>query len=68
MFEFQINVAIDGKFFFRTEWEVDKKRVNEAALSFIDHYGVDSVTVRRRNRVMEVAVGFYDIDKLLNPH
>jgi hypothetical protein len=66
MFEYQINVAIDGKFYFRTDWSVDKKVTHEIALGFIDRYGIDSVSVKRRSLLSERAEGFEQLSAMLD--
>jgi len=65
MFEYQVNVSIKGKFYFRTEWERDKQVTHEIALGFIDRFGVDSVSVKRRSLLSENAKGFERISAML---
>lgn len=67
MYEYRISVALNGKFFFRTEWDPIKGRVYDGAIDLIKRYGGDCVTVSRRNLVIETAQGYTDIKKMLVP-
>jgi hypothetical protein len=55
MFEYQINVAKEGYFLFRTDWESDRQRANEAysAIKVGFNDSIYEITVVRRSPVME---------------
>lgn len=65
MFEYQISVTIENRFFFRTDWDHDKDSATKVARSLISKYGIDNVRVRRKSLVSSLAVGIDEINEIL---
>ncbi|MCM3583830.1 hypothetical protein M3795_25495 [Ralstonia pickettii] len=57
MYEYQVNVHLNGKFFFRTDWMDARTDAVKVAQALCEKFGADCVTVRRRNAVMQSAKG-----------
>ncbi len=65
MFEYQVSISIEGRFFFRTDWDHDKINATKVARSLISKYGVENVRVRKRSLVTYIAAGSEEINEML---
>ena len=66
MYEYSINVSVNGLFLFRTDWDVDTRRAKEAVMSLCDKFGADNVTVSRRMITTHSARGIVALSELFN--